>query len=288
MTALAGRNIGRLLHSLFACVLFLTVLSLWRLWHTDSCAGLALPGLIWCAITYGLLQYRLQRKRFFLEFYLDDASWIRRLFRRAWLAATLSLVAAATLTVFLAVFAVLSRPSDWYFLCAAAVAFPLLFIAAVHWPGSHLRPDTRGGVPNPSYRGPSLREVLAARIAGWLTLAGMLGAYLYFGYFCIPAPGDLIHPGSLERTLHAFVARAGSACPAVDDTLLVASRIEGLSWYVVTTMTTAPWMQDGVRPLVWTAFLFNSAMVFGGFVRGFEGAVLLAGRAAALVRQDKE
>ena len=285
MSALAGRDIDRVLHSLFACVLFLTILSLWRLWHADPCATLALPGLIWCAITYGLLQYRLQRKRFVLEYYLDESSGLRELFRRAWLAATLSLVAAATLTVFLAVFAVLSRPSDWYFLCAAAVAFPLLFIGAVHWPGSHLRPDTRGGVPDPLYRGPSLREVLAARIASWLTLAGILGAYLYFGYYYFRAPGDLIYPGSVERTLQAFAARAGSACPAVDDTLLVASRIEGLSWYVVTTMTTAPWMQDGVRPLVWTAFLFNSAMVFGGFVRGLEGAVLLAGRAAARSRR---
>ena len=287
MNALAGRNIDRLLHSLFASVLFLTVLCLWRLSHEGSCAGLVLPGLIWCAVSYGLLQHRLQRKRFALEFYLDESSGLRELFRRPWLAVTLSLVAAATLAAFLAVFAVLSRPTDWYFLCAAAVAFPLLFVSAVHWPGSHLRPDTRGGVTGPPHRGPSLREVLAARIAGWLALAGTLGAYLYFGYYYIPAPGEVIYPGSLERTLHAFAERAGSACPVVDDALLVANRIEGLSWYVVTTMTTAPWMEDAVRPFVWIAFLFNSAMVYGGFIRGLEGAVLLASRAASGFRREE-
>ncbi|MCE2539656.1 MAG: hypothetical protein J4G16_04525 [Acidobacteria bacterium] len=285
MSTLPDRHIDRLLRSLFACVVFLTVLCLWRLSHEGPCAALVLPGLIWCAITCGLLHYRLQRKRFVLEFYLDEASRLRGLFRRPLLAVTSSLLAAAPLAAFLAVFAALSRPSDWYFLCAAAVAVPLLFVAAVRWPGSHLRPDTSGGVAGPSYRGPSLREVLAVRIAGWLVLAGMLGAYLYFGYYYIAAPGGVIYPGSLEGTLQAFAARAASACPAVHDTLLVANRIEGLSWYVVTTMTTAPWMQDAVRLLVWIAFLFNSAMVFGGFVRGLEGAVLLAGAAARFRRE---
>lgn len=286
MNALYGLHIDRLLRSLLASVLLLTVLCLWRLWHDGSCATLVLPGLIWYAISYGLLQHQLQRKRFVIEFYLDGSSWLRSLFRRPLLLVTMSLLAAAPLATFLAIFAVLSRPSDWYFLSAAAVAVPLLFVAASRWPGSHLRPDTRGKVPGQSYRGPSLRDVLAVRIAGWLVLAGMLGAYLYFGYYYIAAPGGIIYPGSLERTLQAFAERAGSACPLVDDTLLVATRIEGLSWYVVTTMATAPWMQDGVRPLVWLGFLFNSAMVFGGFVHGLEGAVLLAGRAAALVRKE--
>lgn len=130
-----------------------------------------------------------------------------------------------------------------------------------------------------------MRDVLAARFSGRLAVAGILGAYLYFGYYHVAAPGDLIHPGSLERTLQAFAARAGSACPVVEDTLLIATRFEGLSWYVVTTMTNAPWMQDGVRPLVWAGFLIHSAMVFAGFVRGLEGAVLLAGRAAGRFRR---
>ncbi len=286
MRALHGRQIDRLLQSHFACLVFLTVLCVWRLSHEGPCAALALPGLIWFTITYGLLHYRLQRKRFVLEFYLDESSRLRRFFRRPWLAVTLSLLAAAPLAAFLAVFAALSRPFDWYFLCAAAVAVPLLFVAAVRWPGSHLRADTGGEAAGQSYRGPSLREVLAVRIAGWLVLAGMLGAYLYFAYYYTAAPEGVIYPGSLERTLQAFAARAASACPVVDETLLVATRIEGLSWYVVTTMTTAPWMQDGVRPLVWIAFLFHSAMVFGGFVRGLEGAVLLAAGAAARHRRE--
>lgn len=281
MNARRDGSVDRAIYSLFACVLFLTVLCLWRLSHEGSCAALVLPGLIWCAISYGLLRYQLQRKRFVMEFYLDESSCLRKLFRRPLLAVTLSLLAAAPLAAFLAVFAALSRPSDWYFLCAAAAAAPPLFVAAVRWPGSHLRHDAGDGA-----LGPSLREVLATRIAGWLVLAGILGAYLYFGYYYIAAPRDIIYPGSLERTLQAFAARAGSACPVVDDTLLVATRIEGLSWYLVTTMTTAPWMQDGVRPLLWIGFLFNSAMVFGGFVRGLEGAVLLAGRSAARFRRE--
>lgn len=280
MSALPDRPVDRATHSLFACVLFLTILSLWRLVHEGSCAALVLPGLVWCAICFGLLQYRLQRRRFVLEFYLDARSRLRRWFRRPLLAVTPSLLRAAPLATFLSVFAALSRPADWYFLCAAAVAFPLLFVVSVRWPGSHLRHDAGDRAP-----GSSLRDVLAARFSGWMALAGILGAYLYFGYYYIAAPGDMIHPGSLERTLQAFAARAGSACPVVEDTLLVATRIEGLSWYVVTTMTTAPWMQDGVRLLVWVGFLFHSAMVFAGFVRGLEGAVLLAGRTVGRFRR---
>lgn len=274
-------SLDRAIHSLLACALFLTALCLWRLSHEASCAALALPGLIWCAICYGLLQYRLQRRRFVLEFYLDEASRLRRLFRRPLLPVTLSLLAATPLAAFLAVFAALSRPSDWYFLCAATAAFPLLFVAAVQWPGSHLR-----HAPGDRAPGSSLRDVLAARFSGRVALAGLLGAYLYFGYYYIAAPGDLIYPDSLEGTLQAFTARAGSACPVVEDTLLIATRIEGLSWYAVTTMTTAPWMRDGVRPLVWAGFLFNSAMVFGAFVRGLEGAALLADRSGARFRKE--
>jgi hypothetical protein len=280
VNALPDRPIDRAIHALFACVLLLAILCLWRLVHEGSCTALILPGLVWCAICYGLLQYRLQRRRIVLEFYLDTFSSLRRWFQRPLLAVTRSLLWAAPLAAFLSVFAALSRPADWYFLCAAAVAFPLLFVVAVRWPGSHVRHDAAAGAP-----GSSLRDILAARFAGWLTLAGLLGAYLYFGYYYIAAPGDIIYPGSLEHTLEAFAARAGSACPVVDDALLIANRIEGLSWYVVTAVTTAPWMQDGVRPLVWLAFLFNAAMVFGGFVRGLEGAVLLAGRAAAGFRK---
>lgn len=281
MSALPDRPVDRAIRSLFACVLFLAILCLWRLVHEGTCAALVLPALVWCTICYGLLQYRLQRRRFVLAFYLDANSRLRRWFRRPLLAVTSSLLWTAPLATFLSVFAVLSRPSDWYFLCAAAVAFPLLFVAAVRWPGSHLRRDAGDRAP-----GSSLRHVLAARLSGRVALAGILGAYLYFGYYHVAAPGDLIHPGSLERTLQAFAARAGSACPVVEDTLLVATRIEGLSWYVVTAMTTAPWMQDGVRLLVWVGFLFHSAMVFAGFVRGLEGAVLLAGRAAARSRRE--
>ncbi len=260
----------RLLRALLACALLLTLLGLWRLASGGSCGFLVLPLLVWCAISHGLLLYHLQRRRFVLEFYLAAGSHLRRWFRRPAVAVTLSLLKAAGLTAFLSVFVALSDPPDWYFLGAGAILVPLLFVGAGRWPGAHLRDDA---ADRPA--GPSLRDVLAARIAGWVALAGLLGAYVYFGYYWIPVPGDLIHPHSLERTLQAFAGRAGSACPVVADTLSVSTRIEGLAWWLVTTVSSAPWMQDGLRLLLWVGFLGNAALAFGGFVRGLEGAMLL-------------
>ena len=48
-------------------------------------------------------------------------------------------------------------------------------------------------------------------------------------------PGEDIFPDSLERTVEAFAARGRSACAVVQDTLLIATQVEGLSWYFVTT-----------------------------------------------------
>ena len=87
-----------------------------------------------------------------------------------------------------------------------------------------------------------------------------------------------IFPESMERTVEAFSVRARSACPIVQNTLLIAAQLDGLSWYFVTTAATSPWLHDGIRPVVWAAFLLNAAMVFGGFVRGLEGSILLACR----------
>ena len=82
MITLRDRDIDRLLQSLFGCALFLTVLWLWRLSYTGSCGALVLPAVIWCAIFHGLLQYQLQRRRFVVELHLEEASGLRKWFRR--------------------------------------------------------------------------------------------------------------------------------------------------------------------------------------------------------------
>jgi len=66
--------VDRLIHALCACVLFLTVLFLWRRTHERSCLALAFPLLTVLAIFGGLLEYRLERKRFVVDYYLDRAS----------------------------------------------------------------------------------------------------------------------------------------------------------------------------------------------------------------------
>ena len=93
-------------------------------------------------------------------------------------------------------------------------------------------------------------------------------------------PGEHIFPGSLERTLEAFAAQAGSACPVVDDTLRIAAVIEGLSCYAVTTGASLPDMSRELTRLVWAGFFLNTSVVFVGFIRGLEGALLLACRTA--------
>lgn len=271
MSTLSGRNIDRLLHSLFACVLFLTVLFLWQLSYAGSCVALALPGLAFLAIFHGLLEYRLERKRFSVDYYLDRASPLHGWLRRTGLSAPIALVVALPLAAFLSVFAARSRPTDWYFLFAAATAAPLLHHALGGWPGRHFRSGDGDA------RRPVLADILVARLAGTLLLAGVVAAYVYAGYYVITVP-EGIFPESMERTVEAFSVRARSACPIVQNTLLIAAQLDGLSWYFVTTAATSTWLHDGIRPVVWAAFLLNAAMVFAGFVRGLEGSILLACR----------
>lgn len=282
MNAVRGRTVDRVIHSLFACVLFLTVLFLWRLSHERSCVALVFPTLTFLAIFHGLLQYRLERKRFAIDYYLDPASSLHRRLQRTWPSVPISLLAALPLAAFLVVFAARSRPTDWFFFCIAATAAPLLFNTVAIWPGRHFRRGNGDGA-----RRAAIRDILAARIAGTLVLAGVAGTYLYASYYLIPVPGEDIFPGSLERTLEAFAVRDRSACPVVEDTLLLAAHVEGLSWYFVTTAATSPWMHDGVRLLLWTAFFLNAAMVFGGFIRGLEGFVLLACNVVGRDRRDE-
>ena len=280
MTGLHIGKVDRIVHSLFACVLFLAVLFLWHQSYAGSCATLVFPGLIWLAIFNGLLQSRLERKRFTVDYYLDRQSFVHRRLQRSWLSVLISLTAAGLLASFLVVFAARARPPDWYFLCAAAATAPLLFHGLSNSLGRHLRRHTGDG-----RRRTTLADVLLVRMAGRLLLVGLALVYVYVNYYLIPVPSG-VAPDSLERTLAAFTVSARSACPLVQDVLLIATQTEGLSWYFVTTAATSEWLHDGVGSLLWVAFFLNAAMVFGGVVRGLEGSILLARAAAARYRQE--
>ena len=273
MSSDSASAVDRVVHALFACVLFLTVLFLWQRTHERSCLALAFPILTGLAISSGLFEYRLERKRFAVDYYLDRGSSLRRWLRRSGLSVLISLAAALPLATFLAVFAARSRPADWLFFCAAAAVAPLVFNALSTWPGRHFRrgPDGGGGRA-------AVADILAVRMAGTLLLAALAVAYVYASYYLIPVPGHDIFPDSLERTMEAFSVHVGSACPVVDDTLRLTAQIEGLSWYFITTAATSPWIHDGIRLCLWAGFFLNAAMVFGGFIRGLEGCVLLAWR----------
>ena len=275
---LPARTVDHLVHSLFACVLFLVILFLWHLSYARSCVILVLPVLTWLAIFSGLLQSRLERKRFALDYYLDRRSWVHRRLQRIWFSVLLSLSVAGMLAAFLVVFVARSRQTDWYFLCAAAATAPLLFHILSTWPGRHLRHDSGDGKLHTA-----VADILVVRMAGTLLLFGLAALYVYVNYYLVPVPPG-IDPDSLERTLEAFTASARSACPLVEDVLMIATQVEGLSWYFVTTAATSPWLHDGVGSVLWVAFFLNAAMVFGGFIRGLEGSILLARRAAARYR----
>ena len=268
------RTVDRLVHSLFACVLFLVILFLWYLSYAGSCFILVLPVLTWLAIFSGLLQSRLERKRFALDYYLDRRSWIHQRLQRRWFSVLFSLSMAGLLATFLVVFVARSRQTDWYFLCATAATAPLLFQVLSTWPGRHLRHDSGDGKLHAA-----VADLLVARLTGTLLLSGLAVLYVYVNYYLVPVPLG-IDPDSPERTLEAFTAGARSACPLVEHVLMIAMQVEGLSWYFVATAATSPWLHDGVGSVLWVAFFLNAAMVFGGFVRGLEGSILLARWAA--------
>lgn len=263
--------VDQAIKSLAACVLLLATLFLWNRLHAGSCLALGLPTLVCLAACYGIFTYRLERKRFALRYWLDPGSSLHARLRRHWLTAAISLVLGVSLTGVLALFAALARGTDWYFLCAIAVAFPLAFTTLRIWPGGHFR-QTAGACQT------ALADVLTARLAGWLVFAGAAAGYVYFNYY-LPVPDEYVR-GSLERTLETFVAQARSACPAVDDTLRIAAALEGLSWYSVATGASLPAMSRELTWLVWAGFFLNASVVFVGFIRALEGALLLARRTA--------
>lgn len=265
------RTIDRSLHALFACVLYLTILFLWQRSYARSCTALVFPALTFLAIFGGLLARRLERKRFAIDYYLDRRSSLRGLLRGALPSVAISLAAAVPLAGFLVAFAALSRPTDWIFFCAVTIAAPLLFNACSAWPGCHFRRETPDGG-----RRAAVADVLVARLTGTLLLVVLAAVYIYASYDLIPAPGEKIFHASIERTLEAFSARGRSSCPVVQDVLFAATQVEGLSWYFVTTAVVLPWLHDMLRPLLWGGFFLRTAMVFGGFIRGLEGSILLA------------
>lgn len=265
-------SVDRFLLPLVGTTVLLGLLLLWQRTYAQPCVALASPALVYVAILYGLLEYRMERKRFAVDYYLDRrSSWWRRL-RGIWLPMVISLVAALPLAVFLVVFAALSRPTDWLFLAAAAVVAPFLFDRISQWPGRHFRRGAKG-----DDRGIAVADILSARLAGWVLLALIAVAYVYFNYMVIGGP-PYIYPDSLQLTVEAFTAGVQSECAVVDDGLRAAAALEGSSWYVVTSAATASWTPSGVRVVVWIVFFLNAALAIAGFVRGLEGCMLAAWR----------
>ena len=258
----------RLLRLLCASSLLLGLLYVWDAAHERSCWALAAPGLVYVAVVCGLLAHRLERKRFAVEFYIDRRSPLRKRLRGRWLPTAVSLGAALPLVVVLVVFVALGRSTDWIFLIVATLLAPLLFAGADAWGARHIRRDAA--------------DVLGARLAGWVLLALLVGAYGYFNYARIPGPGQDIYPASLQVTVAAFTAPVVSECPVVESGLRAGAAFEGISWWLVTHAVTAS-VPEGIKVFVWAAFF--TTLAFGGFVRGIEGVVVAARRVASFNRR---
>ena len=271
-------SVDRLLYPLVAATLVLGVLLVWQRTYEQSCLALVSPGIVYLAVFYGLLEYRLERKRFALDYYLDHRSPWRGKLRGSWIPAIVSLLAAVPLAVLLVVFVALSRSTDWLFLASATVLAPFLFVGLSIWPGRHFRRDGGGGS-----QGIAVAEILTARLAGWVLLGLIATSYVYVNYRMVPGPAQ-IYPDSLLLTAEAFTAPVRSACPAVEDGLRVAAWIDGVLWYVVTRADTASSIPDGLTVIVWVGFFLNTVLSMVGLLRGLEGAILAAWRIAGRTR----
>ena len=266
-----------LLGPLAATTLLLGVLLLWARTYEQSCVALASPGLVYFAVFWGLLQYRLERRRFAIEYYLDGNSPWRRRLRRSWLSAVICIIAALPLAVFLAGFAALGRATDWLFFTGAAVLAPLLFNCVSVWPGRHFRGAASGGV----LAAPA--GVLTSRVAGHVLLALVVIAFVYFNSSTIPAPA-IIYPDFPELTVEAFVVRVGSDCAVVEEGLRVAAAFDGAGWFFMTSAER--WMTEEIMLIFWAAFFLSAALAMTGFVRGLEGAMLVTGCVEPRARAD--
>lgn len=273
------RTVERLVRALLACALFLTVLFLWRQSFARSCLALVFLLLLYGAVFFGLLEHRLERRRFAVDYYLNADSTLRNWVSGRFLPGMVSLVMALPLTALLGVFAALSRPTDWYFLGPVALAAPVVFTLLALWPGGHFRQDQgmvgRSIVP---------ADVLGVRIAGVLVLAGIVVTYWYANYYLIPVP-DGIFPESPEQTLTAFSAAAVSQCRHVETVLLLAAQLDGLVWYSAANAVSSGLIADWMKGLLWAAFFAKSAMALGGFAQGLNGCILLACRTVGTHRE---
>ena len=268
---LASGAVNGLLVPLTATTLLLGVLLLWARTYEQPCVALASPGLIYVAVFWGLLQYRLERRRFAIEYYLDDGSSWRRRLRRSWLPAAVSLVAAVPLTVLLAGFAALAGATDWLFLIGAAVLAPLLLDRLAVWPGRHFR----GGAGKDVLAAPA--GILTSRVAGHVLLAVVVIAFVYFNASTPPVP-PFIYPSFPELSVEALVAPVRSECAVVEKGLRVAAAFDGSGWYFMNVANLEQLVPEEIMPVFWAAFFLNAALAMTGFVRGLEGTMLVTAR----------
>ncbi|MDE0004425.1 MAG: hypothetical protein OXQ29_17185 [Rhodospirillaceae bacterium] len=262
-----------LIGPLAATTLLLGVLLLWARTYEQSCVALASPALVYIAVFWGLLQYRLERRRFAVEYYLDGGSPWRRRLRRSWLPAAISMVAAFPLAAILAGFAALAGATDWLFLASAAVIAPLLFSGVSAWPGRHFRGAASRGT-NAAPAG-----ILTSRVAGHVLLVLVVIAFVYVNSSIIPAPA-IINFGFPELTIEAFTAPVRSDCGVVENGLRAAAVVDGAGWLLMTVADSERWVTDEIMVIFWAAFFLNAALAMTGFVRGLEGTILVTASVA--------
>ena len=261
-----GLHIGKVdrIHSLFASVLFLAVLFLWQQSYAGSCATLVFPVLVWLAIFNGLLQSRLERKRFTVDYYLDRRSFVHRRLRaavradqpdRGWTARGVS----GCLRRALAPSRSSSAPQPRQHPCSSTVC--RIRSGAI----SGVTPETAGAgqhLPPPCPYGRPAWSV-------WPSSTST--------YYLIPVPTG-IDPASLERTVEAFSAR--SACPLVED---VPRRRRRACPGTSSRRLRLQAARGRIAPV--GCFLSRTPRC-GGVIRGLEGSILLA--CATVVRHRQE
>ena len=274
-----GDRAHSLIGPLASTTLLLGVLLLWARTYEQSCVALASPGLVYIAVFWGLLEYRIERRRYAVDYYLDASSpWRQRL--RGWLLPTaICMVAALPLAAFLSGFAALAHGADWLVLTGAALFGPLLFNGLAVWPGRHFRRDSGGGV----LAAPA--GVVTLRIAGRVLLGLLVIVYIYLNYWVIAAPANIV-PGSPEGTVGSFAAQIQSAYPVVETGLRAAATFDGAAWWFATSASTTLRTPDEIMMIGWVAFLLNAALAMTGYVRGVEGAILIARRLTPRTRDD--
>ena len=260
--------VNRLSRALMTCALFLTVLVAWRETFSGSCAALSLPAILGAAIFYASFQEHRERRRFAVDYYLNDASGLRRWTGGAVLSTARSLCTTLPLAALLAIFAALSGPAEWYILGGATIATPILFAAFSAWAGSHFR---RGKPRTP--RTPGTPDILTARLAAGAALIAGTTAYVYASYGW-PVP-DGIHPDSAALTMSAFAARAASVCEPVNAALSSAARLEGLAWWSATTAATSNELAGTMKNLLWAVFFVKAAGALSALTQGLKGCILL-------------